>query len=331
MPEILLKIIVCIFASLFAGLGTGFIGMSAAVSITPFLMTFLGVSHFDAVAISLASDVLASFVGFLLYKKSKNVDLKNGLILLILILIFTFVGTICGWLAENYFGTTTMWYGTVISITAMGIKLIFFPKTKLVEDEEMTSRRKIVISIVFGAIIGFVCGFVGAGGGMLMLIALTVFLGYDLHKAVGTSLLIMSLTSLIGGIFHIIFEGVTVGFNASNMDYLVLVFCVIFTLVFSIVGSIISNKISDKKLNFISGIMLLIISAVVIVFNVLWLWKKRRIELYLKGITSGGNFILQLFGLWRFYLVISEKINFIWKRDNLTLSFQITSAMLMVY
>ena len=265
----LTKVVVCLIASLFAGIGTGLAGMSAAVAIAPLLMTFLGTSHFDAVTVSLASDVLASLLGFIAYKKAKNVDIKNALVLMISIIVFTFVGTIAGWFAEKYFGTTVMWYGTVITIALMGFKLTFFPKTKLDESEEMSTRRRIVISLLFGTLIGFVCGFVGAGGGMMMLFALTVFLGYDLHKSVGTSLLIMTCTAFIGGVFHIVFEGAAIGFSFANVDFVVLILCVAFTLIFSVIASNIANRISEKKLNLISGVMLIVIAAVVVIFNVI--------------------------------------------------------------
>ena len=62
MQHVLLTIIVCLFAGLGAGLGTGFAGMSAAAVITPMLVTFLGMEPYAAVGIALASDVLASAV-----------------------------------------------------------------------------------------------------------------------------------------------------------------------------------------------------------------------------------------------------------------------------
>ena len=55
-------IIVCIIAGLGAGIGTGLAGLSAAVVITPMLITFCGFTAYEAVGIALASDVLASAV-----------------------------------------------------------------------------------------------------------------------------------------------------------------------------------------------------------------------------------------------------------------------------
>ena len=91
--EFVIKIIVCFFAGLGAGLGTGFAGMSAAAVITPMLVTFLNVPAYQAVGIALASDVLASAVSAYTYKKNGNLDLRNGLIMMAAVLTFTLVGS----------------------------------------------------------------------------------------------------------------------------------------------------------------------------------------------------------------------------------------------
>ncbi|MDE7306804.1 MAG: sulfite exporter TauE/SafE family protein, partial [Clostridia bacterium] len=62
-----IKIIVCLFASLGAGMGTGLAGLSAAAVITPMLVTFLGVDAYQAIGIALAADVLASGVSAAIY------------------------------------------------------------------------------------------------------------------------------------------------------------------------------------------------------------------------------------------------------------------------
>ena len=78
----LFKFIICFIAGIGAGLGTGFAGMSAAAVISPMLITFLGVPAYEAVGIALASDVLASAVSAYTYGKNKNLDIKNGLVMM---------------------------------------------------------------------------------------------------------------------------------------------------------------------------------------------------------------------------------------------------------
>lgn len=88
-----------------AGLGTGFAGMSAAAVISPMLITFLGIDPYMAVGIALASDVLASAVSAVTYKKNKNLDVKNGLIMMVAVLVFTVVGSFVSSIVPvNYHG-----------------------------------------------------------------------------------------------------------------------------------------------------------------------------------------------------------------------------------
>ena len=91
--KLFITILVTFFAGMGAGLGTGFAGMSAAAVITPMLVTFLGIDPYMAVGIALASDVLASAVSAYTYGKNKNLDIKNGFIMMVSVLTFTVVGS----------------------------------------------------------------------------------------------------------------------------------------------------------------------------------------------------------------------------------------------
>ena len=263
--HILLVVLVCLVASFFAGIGTGFVGMSAAVAITPILMGFLGMEQFEATAIALAADILASLTAAIIYGRNKNNDIKNGLILLISVLIFTIGGTV----AARFVDPIVMGWGTVITVLIMGLKLLIFPTdTKKNANKVLSKRRKILVSIGFGALIGFLCGFVGAGGGMMLLLTLTVLLGFEMHKAVGTSVFIMTFSASLGSASHILinkFTGNPISGDIGNERFfLVLGLCMVFTLIFSFVGSKIANKLSEKLLNLISGIMLVCIAVTVL-------------------------------------------------------------------
>ena len=85
--------LVCLFAGLGAGLGTGFAGMSAAAVISPMLIAFLDMEPYQAIGIALASDVLASAVSAYTYGKNKNLDVKNGLVMMVTVMIFTFISS----------------------------------------------------------------------------------------------------------------------------------------------------------------------------------------------------------------------------------------------
>ena len=89
--EFVITLLVTFFAGMGAGLGTGFAGMSAAAVISPMLITFLGMDPYMAVGIALSSDVLASAVSAYTYGKNKNLDIRNGLIMMVSVLAFTVV------------------------------------------------------------------------------------------------------------------------------------------------------------------------------------------------------------------------------------------------
>lgn len=121
--DLLIKFIVCFIAGAGAGIGTGFAGMSAAAAITPMLVTFLGMPAYEAVGIALASDVLASGVSAYTYGKNKNLDIKNGIVMMITVLIFTAVGSFVSSLVPS----TTMGNFSVFMTMLLGIKFIVKP------------------------------------------------------------------------------------------------------------------------------------------------------------------------------------------------------------
>ena len=88
----LVAFIVCFIAGIGAGLGTGFMGTSAAV-ISPILITFLGMDLHGR-GIALASDVLASAVPTGTYKKKRQLDVKNGAVMMAAVLVFTMVAAL---------------------------------------------------------------------------------------------------------------------------------------------------------------------------------------------------------------------------------------------
>ena len=161
--ELIYKFIVCFIAGIGAGLGTGFAGMSAAAVISPMLITFLGIPAYQAVGIALASDVLASAVSTKQYWKNKNIDVKNGIVMMTSVLCFTLVGSYVASIVPN----AVMGNFSMFMTLLLGIKFIVKPVMTTKEKMETVSKKKRFIqSIICGTIIGFICGFIGAGGGI---------------------------------------------------------------------------------------------------------------------------------------------------------------------
>ncbi len=256
--NLLIKAIVCFMAGIGAGLGTGFAGMSAAAVISPMLITFLGIPAYEAVGIALASDVLASAVSAYTYGKNKNLDIRNGLVMMAAVLLFTLVGS--G--AASRIPNTTMGSFSVFMTMLLGIKFIVKPVMTTKEAmADVSVRKRIIQSIVCGAMVGFICGFIGAGGGMMMLLLLTSVLGYELKTAVGTSVFIMAFTALTGAVSHFAIGGMP--------DLWCLIFCVAFTLLWARIAALFANKASAKTLNRAVGIVLTVLGAAILAVNFL--------------------------------------------------------------
>lgn len=242
------KLIICFIAGIGAGLGTGFAGMSAAAVISPMLITFLGLPAYEAVGIALASDVLASAVSAYTYGKNKNLDIRNGAVMMAAVLVFTLVGSYVASTVPN----TTMGSFSVFMTLLLGIKFIVKPVMTTKESMSAVSgRTRIIQSIICGSVVGFICGFVGAGGGMMMLLLLTSILGYELKTAVGTSVFIMAFTAFTGAASHFVIGGVP--------DLWCLIFCIASTLFWARVAAKFANKASAVTLNRATGVVLAVL------------------------------------------------------------------------
>ena len=256
--NILLVVLVTFFAGMGAGLGTGFAGMSAAAVISPMLITFLNMDPYMAVGIALSSDVLASAVSAYTYKKNGNLDVKNGVIMMITVLIFTVVGSYISSLIPSQ----TMGSFSVFMTFLLGIKFIVRPVMTTKERmEAIDSKKRVRQSILCGMLVGFICGFIGAGGGMMMLLILTTVLGYELKTAVGTSVFIMTFTALTGAISHFSIGG--------SPDYVVMALCILFTFIWARIAAKFANKATPKTLNRLTGVVLVVLGVVVMGFNML--------------------------------------------------------------
>lgn len=252
----LLKFLVCFIAGIGAGLGTGFAGMSAAAVISPMLITFLDMDPYMAVGIALASDVLASAASAYTYGKNKNLDIRNGLVMMFTVLAFTLVGS---WVSSKVQSTTMGSFSTFMTLL-LGVKFIVKPVMTTKEAMAAVSKKKRLIqSVVCGTLIGFICGFIGAGGGMMMLLILTSVLGYELKTAVGTSVFIMAFTALTGSISHFAIGGAP--------DWTALVYCMASTLLWAQIAARFANKAQPKTLNRATGVVLVLLGVVILVVN----------------------------------------------------------------
>lgn len=246
--------LIYILAGLGAGIVTGLAGLSAAVIITPMLVSLCGWQSYDAVNVALASDVLASLLSAYTYYKNDNIDLKRGVYVTITAFIGTIVGSYCGYLFSQG-NPDGLGYISMATTILLGVKFLYKPVTggmdKAVSKRIDNKTRK---AMTFGAVIGWVCGFTGSGGGVLMLMVFTLILGYNLKIAVGTSTMIMTLVALTGCVSHI-----AMGAHIYPVPMFV---TVLSCLIGAIVAARFANRCEIKKLNRIVGCVLLVLGIV---------------------------------------------------------------------
>jgi|LGVF01.2.fsa_nt_gb uncharacterized membrane protein YfcA len=248
-----MEILIYIIGGILAGIATGLVGLSAATIIAPLFATMLGMDPYMAIGIALASDVLASATSSANYIKRKNIDIKRASVMAISVILFTIVGSYLSkdMNPRNLNGILN------IFVVILGLRFLVYPVKSSAQSKLMKTGKFLIIqSLIWGIIIGMINGYFGSGGGLSMLAVLTMLLGYDLKKAVGTSVFIMTFTALVGASTHIVISGTF---------WIPLVITSIAAFTGANFASIYANKINEEKLNKVIGTFLILYGASLVI------------------------------------------------------------------
>ena len=196
------------------GLSLGLTGGGGAIFAVPLLVYGLGVDAREAIAISLAAVGATSLVGFLHRWKLGQVEIRTGLLFAVAGMVGAPVGTwIAGFLPE-----------TVLLLSFAGLMVIVavrlwqqashpvLPGPVCPTPEHMDgptcqrdaagvlilNSRCAVLLLIVGVLTGVLSGVFGVGGGFVIVPALVLFSGMSIHRAVGTSLMVIALVSVSG-------------------------------------------------------------------------------------------------------------------------------------
>ncbi len=269
MPELTIGVFALLVVAGFgAGVVTGLAGASAAAVVTPLLITFSPIPAYTAIAISLITDVFASFFSFLTYRKNGNINIKDGIYLT----ITACLGAVLGSYLSS--GVDTMVLGIIGGVMTLLLGLNFLRKGKklrldlsngvdveakkleAINNSPLAKYNPVVVSSILGFILGILCGFVGAGGGLMILYVLTAVLRYDTKTAVGTSVLIMTFTALTGGLSHFA--------HMEGVNFVALGLAMSITSIFAVIGAKIAaafaNRTSEDNLLIIVGVTFTVIA-----------------------------------------------------------------------
>jgi len=258
-----------LIAFLIIGLILGLIGGGGSILGVPVLVYMMGYSADEATSYSLFIVGMTSLIGAISY-------LKKGEISVEAILQFAIASMLTVFCVRKFVMTaipsTIHFLG--FEVAKHVLIMLVFSALILASSYNMIKKRKanrinevkwdefarsplgVPFVILLGVCVGFITGFVGAGGGFIIVPVLIFFLRLNFKKAIGTSLCIIAINSLVG------FTG-NIGHQVINWKMLLLiaVICVIGILL----GSLLSDKISSKKLKPAFGWFTLIVGVFVLI------------------------------------------------------------------
>ncbi|WP_127125133.1 sulfite exporter TauE/SafE family protein [Pseudoflavitalea rhizosphaerae] len=235
-------------ASLLIGISLGLIGGGGSILTMPVLVYLFGVSPVTATSYSLFVVGSTSLVGAAQQYRRGTVNIRMALLFAATSVVTVFLTR--KWLLPaipehiatvHGFSITESWLTMVLFAILMLVSSVFMMRGKGVQDATATGNKKVSIGklIFFGTAIGLVTGLLGAGGGFLLIPALVLLLHLPMKEAVGTSLLVIALNSLIG------FTG---NLHDKGIDWLLLVSVTALAIAGIILGSYLNRKIPAGKL-----------------------------------------------------------------------------------
>ena len=239
------------FGATVIGISLGLIGGGGSILTVPVLVYLLGITPVLATAYSLFVVGLTSLAGSVSFMKRGLVDYKTAA-------VFAVPSFIAVYLTRKFLipaiPDTLFSYGSFEVTKDIGI-MVFFALIMLAASFSMIRDRKEKLEdqqkgskeVQFnypmigleGAFVGTVTGVVGAGGGFLIIPALVLLARLPMKLAVGTSLLIIAVKSLIGFLGDV---------NQQEIDWSFMFTFGLFSLVGIFIGSWISTKIDGKYL-----------------------------------------------------------------------------------
>lgn len=255
--------------AVFVGMTLGMLGSGGSILSVPILVYVMSIEPTLATAYSLFVIGTTSFVGGVHKAKQKLVDFNKVILFGVPAVISVFVTrkVLVPRIPDIIFSSENFTLSKSILIMVVFAFVMIFAsvrmikpfKERIISDGEKLNYYKIVL---LGIFIGLLSGFVGAGGGFLIVPTLLFFAKTPMKMAVGTSLFIVSLQSLIG------FTGDMMG--NQTIDWKLLFFFTLASIVGIFIGNFISKKVEDEKLKTSFGWFVLAMGIYIIIRELFW-------------------------------------------------------------
>lgn len=244
--------------ALFIGMTLGLLGSGGSILTVPMLVYLVGEPEKVAIAESLAIVGAISFFGCLPFAFKKRVHWRSILYFGVPGMLGTYGGAFLSKFVSGEFQLL------VFAATMLIASVMMFrdnPKQKTVENPP---RQEIWKLIVEGLLVGILTGFVGVGGGFVIVPALVLLGGLPIHLAVGTSLAIISMNSLTGFIKYLDVLG---DLDLTIHWHMIAIFAII-GIAGSIVGKRVGNKIPQQRLKKGFAVFLVIMGFYIVSMNI---------------------------------------------------------------
>ena len=194
--------------SLFIGVSLGLTGGGGSILTVPVLVYLFGINPVLSTSYSLFIVGSTSLIGAISNYRKNLVDVKIALLFGItsVATVFSTRKFIIPYVPENLFtiGKYTVTHSLLIMVLFAGLMImaaramIKNGTNNAGEPQKKVQKANLVKLLSYGIAVGLATGILGAGGGFLLIPTLVLFVGLTMKEAVGTSLLIIALNSLIG-------------------------------------------------------------------------------------------------------------------------------------
>ena len=233
------------------GLSLGLIGGGGSILTVPILVYLLGVGPHEAVGMSLAVVGATSILGSYMHWRRDNVDISTGLLFGVAGIVGALLGSPLTKLVSPEL--LLLIFGLLMLVVA--VSMIWRRNNKI---SEATRKPHPVQGIIAGLGVGVLTGFLGVGGGFLIVPALVFFGGLNMKKAIGTSLFVIFLNCAAGLIGHMSQNFFDWGLTGIVMSLAV---------AGAIIGTILSQRIAAQRLQSLFAVLVLGVAAFLVVKN----------------------------------------------------------------
>lgn len=205
-----------LYVSILLGLATGtllgLLGGGGSIVAVPIMVYIFGMETKSAIGSSLVVVSAASFLAMLIHYRRQSVLISTAL----LFGAIGAAGSYAGAIAARHLSGNTQLLLFAATMVVIGVMMLIKKNTQTESDNaKQKSMSKIILA---GIAAGFLTGLLGVGGGFIIVPALTYVVGLSIREAIGTSLLIISINSIIGAAMYanlMRWDGMTIAFAVS--------------------------------------------------------------------------------------------------------------------